>query len=459
MTENPQRDGSGRGRAAAGNTAVGKPVPGSAPPGSAPPGVGHAEPHDGGRRERLVRTLAAATFLVFFQAYMVAPLIPRLAAALRAPLETAGLVVPAYLIPYGVATLVYGPLADRIGRRRVMLASLAAFVVLVPLTATSRSATELVGWRVATGVGASGLVPLALALIGALYPYQERGRPLGWLFGAMAGGMATGSTLGAVLEPALGWRGVFLVVGALSLPVAALLVRDRHLLDVGHAAGAGRAARAGAPGRGASGTVRDLAAAYRALLAAGRGLRTYAFVFVNAVFHSGVFTWLGLYFARRYGLGEVGIGLALLGYGVPGFLLGPVIGRAADRWGRRWLVPAGLAVSAAAALLLAAPLPLVAAALAVTVLSLGYDMTQPLLAGIVTALGGPRGGQAMGLNVFLLFTGFGIGSLAFGATIALGFAPALLLFGALQLTAAAIAAPLFRDERAGPGPANRKPGG
>lgn len=400
-------------------------------------------------RERLVRALAAATFLVFFQAYMVAPLIPRLASALRAPVEATGLAVPAYLIPYGFATLVYGPLADRIGRRRVMLASLAAFVLLVPLTATARSATALVGWRVATGIGASGLVPLALALIGALYPYEARGRPLGWLFGAMAGGMATGSTLGAVLEPALGWRGVFLAVGALSLPVAALLIRDRHLLDVGPAAGA---RPAGSPRPG--GTVRDLAAAYRALLAPGRGLRTYAYVFVNAVFHSGVFTWLGLYFTQRYRLGEVGIGLALLGYGVPGFLLGPVIGRAADRWGRRWLVPAGLAVGAAAALVLAAPLPLVAAVVAVTVLSLGYDMTQPLLAGIVTALGGPRGGLAMGLNVFLLFTGFGIGSLAFGATVALGFGPALLLFGALQLTAAVVAAPLFRDERAGPAPAD-----
>jgi MFS family permease len=130
---------------------------------------------------------------------------------------------------------------------------------------------------------------------------------------------------------------------------------------------------------------------------------------VNAIFHSGVFTWLGVYFSRRHGLGEVGIGLALLGYGVPGFLLGPIIGRAADRCGRRWLIPSGLAIGGLAAAALMPDMPLVLAALAVTVLSLGYDMTQPLLAGIVTALGGRRGGQAMGLNVLTLFTGFGIG--------------------------------------------------
>ena len=402
-------------------------------------------------RERLVRALAVVTFLVFFQAFMVAPLIPRLARAFAVAPTVVGLAVPAYLIPYGIATLMYGLLSDRVGRGRVMLASLTAFFALVPLTATVRSASALIGWRVATGLGASGVVPVALALIGDLYPYEQRGRPLGWLFGAMAGGMAFGSTVGALLEPVLGWRGVFLLVGALTAPLAAVLV---PLLSRSGQVGAGVAAIERAP-RALTITARDLVRTYRALLAPGRGLRTYVFVLVNAIFHSGIFTWLGLYFARRYGLGEAGIGLALLGYGVPGFLLGPVIGRAADRRGRRWLIPAGLGLAAGTALLLAPDIPLAFAVVLVTVLSLGYDMTQPLLAGIVTSLGmhlgaatgGPRGGQAMGLNVFLLFTGFGLGSLLFGGLVTLGFTPALLAVGTIQLVAGALAVPLFRDER------------
>lgn len=40
------------------------------------------------------------------------------------------------------------------------------------------------------------MVPLALVLVGKLFPYEQRGRPLGWLFGAMAGGMAFGAPLG-----------------------------------------------------------------------------------------------------------------------------------------------------------------------------------------------------------------------------------------------------------------------
>ena len=97
-----------------------------------------------------------------------------------------------------------------------------------------------------------------------------------------------------------------------------------------------------------------------------------------------------------------------------------------------------------------ATVPLVIAAVVVTLLSLGYDMTQPLLAGIVTALGGQRGGQAMGLNVFMLFTGFGLGSLLFGAALQLGFGAALALFSLMQLVAAIAALPLFRSETAQP---------
>lgn len=192
--------------------------------------------------------------------------------------------------------------------------------------------------------------------------------------------------------------------------------------------------------------LRAVAAGYGALLRTARGQRTYAYVLINAVLQSGVYTWLGVYLSQRFGLGELGIGLALLSYGIPGFLLGPVIGRVADRYGRARLIPAGVAVGAVCALVLAAPLPLVAVRVAVITLSLGYDMTQPPLGGIVTDLPGHRG-QAMGLNVFTLFTGLGLGALAFQALLPAGFPTAFIVFGAGALLAAALGVPLFRDER------------
>jgi predicted MFS family arabinose efflux permease len=377
--------------------------------------------------------LSTATFLIFFQAFMVAPLIPRLAEELGASTRLTGFIVPAYMIPYGIATLAYGLASDRVGRRPLMFGSLAAFVVLTAGTATAASAEQLIAWRLATGLGASGVVPLALTLIGQLYPFEQRGRPLGWLFAAMAGGMAFGSSLGALAEPVLGWRGLFVSVAALSAIVVVAVIPQRRRLGE----------RPAQP----TSSVRGLLTGYRRLLSHARGRRTYTYVLLNSIFHSGVYTWLGLYFVQRYRLGEVGIALAILGYGVPGFLFGTTIGKAADRWGRRFILPAGLAVGALGAAALIPTTTVVLGAVAVLVLSLGYDLTQPLFAGIVTALGGKRPGQAMGLNVFLLFTGLGLGSFIFGELLAAGLSTALLVFAVGELVLAVFAVGLFSPER------------
>lgn len=206
-------------------------------------------------QEGVLRVLAAATFIIFFQAFMVAPLIPRLAMVFAATEHAAGLMVPAYLIPYGIATLFLGLLSDRIGLSRVMYVSLAAFVLLTGFTATAQSLEQLILWRVLTGLGASGVVPLALVLVGRVFPYEQRGRPLGWMFGAMAGGMAFGSTFGAILEPFIGWRGVFVATSAAGLVLWLVLLKYRHLI--------GAASVAVASG------LRSLLASYRELLGSG----------------------------------------------------------------------------------------------------------------------------------------------------------------------------------------------
>lgn len=126
------------------------------------------------QRERLLRLLAAVTFLIFFQAYMVAPMIPRLSVVFGVSPQTIALIVPAYLIPYGVSTLFYGLLSDWIGRKRIMFTSLFAFVLLTAFTATAHSASQLLVWRMATGLGASGVVPLALYLAGILFRASVR---------------------------------------------------------------------------------------------------------------------------------------------------------------------------------------------------------------------------------------------------------------------------------------------
>jgi predicted MFS family arabinose efflux permease len=385
-----------------------------------------------GKRERLLLTLTAATILIFSQAYMVAPIIPDLARVFRVDNQVIGLMVPAYMIPYGITSLLFGLLSDRIGRKPVMMTSLFAMIVLTLVSATAQSAPQLIGWRLLTGLSASGTIPQILTLIGELYPYSQRGRPLGWIFGAMAGGMAIGSTFGAILLPMIGWQGLFIGVGIIASVLFCMLWRQHRLIPN---------TKSKTPF-----DLKNLLIGYKELLTSRRGARTYSYVFFNGIFHSGVFTWLGLYLSQRYGFSEAQIGIALLGYGIPGVLFGPTVGKLADRWGRNRILPIGFATAAIAPLVLIGNVPPIVATLAATALSLGYDLTQPLLAGVVTSLGAERPGQAMGLNVFTLFIGFGTGGFLFGEILRFGFTPALSIFGGLMVLAATASIFLFRSE-------------
>ncbi|HEU0228166.1 MAG TPA: MFS transporter, partial [Arachidicoccus soli] len=175
------------------------------------------------KREYLLYVLSAATFVIFYQLYMVAPLLPSLSVFFNVSEQTIGLIIPAYLIPYGISTLFYGLLADKIGTKRIVLSSLFVFALLTSLTSFSQSVSQLIVWRLLTGIGASGVVPMALAWTGQSYSYEERGRPLGWLFGAMAGGMAFGASTGVILESYIGWRMLFLGASILAVLIWIIL--------------------------------------------------------------------------------------------------------------------------------------------------------------------------------------------------------------------------------------------
>jgi predicted MFS family arabinose efflux permease len=193
-------------------------------------------------------------------------------------------------------------------------------------------------------------------------------------------------------------------------------------------------------------TLSKVFSGYKQLLTSQRGRKAYVFVLLNGIFHAGVYTWLGLYFERNFSLNGWQIGLALLGYGVPGFLFGPFIGRLADKYGRSKLLPVGLFLSGLSAIILVFNIPLTIARISVITLSLGFDLTQPLLAGIISQVGKERSGQAMSVMAFMLFVGFGLGSYLFGLALHLGFTDALLIFSTLQIILSTIAWPLFKRE-------------
>ncbi|HWV66908.1 MFS transporter, partial [Chitinophaga sp.] len=173
---------------------------------------------------------------------------------------------------------------------------------------------------------------------------------------------------------------------------------------------------------------------------------SYGYVLFNGMFHSGIFAWLGYFFYKNYGLSEMQIGLALLGYGIPGLLLGPFLGKLADRYGRSKIIPIGIFAGSLAVLLLSRNFGLAASCSLVTLLSLGFDLSHPLFAAIITTFSANRG-AATGLFAFFLFLGYGLGSLVLSLIVNTGLEKAFQLYGMCALIAGLGAVFVFRKER------------
>ncbi len=154
--------------------------------------------------------LLLAMFLAAMEATVVATAMPSVVADLHG-LELYGWVGAVYMLSGTVSMPLFGKVADVVGRKPVLLGALGVFLVGSILSGFSRSMVELIAFRAVQGLGAGGIQPIALTIVGDLYRPQERGRVQG-LFGALWGvaGVA-GPLVGGLLVHALSWRWVFFI--------------------------------------------------------------------------------------------------------------------------------------------------------------------------------------------------------------------------------------------------------
>jgi EmrB/QacA subfamily drug resistance transporter len=140
-------------------------------------------------------------------------------------------VVTAYLLAIAVSQPATAWLADRFGRRRVYLASLAVFTGASLLAALAVNVPMLVAFRVVQGFGGGALMPVGMAIVFELYPVERRARAMAlWGVASMAS-PAIGPTLGGFLVTRVSWHWLFL----LNVPVGivGLVLGGRELRDFG----------------------------------------------------------------------------------------------------------------------------------------------------------------------------------------------------------------------------------
>ncbi len=157
------------------------------------------------------------------------PMLPAFAGDFGVTTGEAALTVSAYAITYGLMQLVYGPLGDLWGKRRVAAYAAACCVPGNLLAVAASSLDMLVAARVLAAVASAGIIPLVLAWIGDSVPYEKRQAMLGRFLSASIAGMIAGQWASGVMTEYLGWRTVFGSLALLYFCSAFTLLRDRSL--------------------------------------------------------------------------------------------------------------------------------------------------------------------------------------------------------------------------------------
>jgi EmrB/QacA subfamily drug resistance transporter len=443
---------------------------------------------------RQQRWVLAATILASTIAYVdesvVNVALPAIGRDLSASPAALQWVINAYTLCLAAFLLVGGAAGDRLGRRRVFIAGVALFGAASLGCGFSREIAQLIAARAVQGAGAALLIPCSLAIIGAAFAENERGRAIGTWAGFSAIAAAIGPLLGGWIVDHLAWQTIFLINPILCL--AALWIAWRHLPE-----STDPDAPPGSDWLGALLTFAGLAGVAFGLIAlpdTGWRDATTAATLAGGIVLLAIFVWhegrtpapmmpLGLFRSATFS----GVNaLTLLLYGALGgafFLLpfdlisvhgysatmaGAVFlpftaimavlsrwsGGLLDRVGARLPLVAGPAVVAVGFVLLALAGPETSYAMAfllpVSIVGLGMGVTvAPLTTTVIAAVPGHQTGVASGINnavasVASLFAIAAFGALALHGSLADGVRLAMLVAAALALAGAACAAATIR---------------
>src|SRR4030088_3122903 len=178
----------------------------------------------GGFQIRLLLTCAAVLFLDGFDTQAIGFVAPALAREWDVSKAALGPVFSAGLFGLMIGALLFGPLADRIGRKKIIVFSTLAFGIGALATAFVNDVNSLLAIRFLPGLGVGGAVANAVAMTSEFNPRRRRATMVMIMFCGFSVGAALGGLLAAALIPQFGWRSVFIVGGVAPLLLVPILM-------------------------------------------------------------------------------------------------------------------------------------------------------------------------------------------------------------------------------------------
>ena len=309
---------------------------------------------------RSIILLAGAGFASQAMVRVTDSLLPQIAADFGTTVGAASIVVAAYAVSHGTIQLIIGPVGDRFGKYRTVAAMCALGSLLVALCGIAQSLSALALARFASGAAAGWIIPLSMAYVGDVTPYERRQPILGRYLTGQISGQLFGQAAGGVLGDLLGWRYVFFVLaGMFALATAGLVFElvTNPRTRVAHR-----------PGESARGFIAD----YAAVLSNPWARFVILAVFIEASVGWGAFAYVGADLHLRFALSFGAIGLIVGTFGVGGLLYAASVSLLVNRFGQAGLAIFGGLLLGLAYLMLAVARVWWIAPIAVTAIGLGF---------------------------------------------------------------------------------------
>lgn len=341
-----------------------------------------------------VTLLALAAFFSGAALRVCDALIPRLARDFHLTTGQAGRAVFVFAIAYGLMQLVFGPLADRFGKARMVTLAVGGCAVLALASAAAPDFHTLLLARVAWGMAAAGIIPLAMAWIGDAVPFEERQPTLArFLLGTLSGMMAGQLAGGVFADLAWGWRGAFVTLGCGYAAVTVLLLMHSRAANA-----------ASAPASGG-----HFLAGLRLVVTTPWAHRVLAAALAEGVLLLGPMAYLPAYLHHRFGISLTAVS-ALLALNAVGGLVYAMTARifVARLGQRRMVLLGGALVGLGYLALLVSPWAWTAGPVSLAV-GIGTYLFHNTLQTHATQMAPAVRGSAVAVFAFCLFAGQAIG--------------------------------------------------
>jgi predicted MFS family arabinose efflux permease len=348
-------------------------------------------------------------------------LLPQIAADIGTTIGAASIVVTAYAVTHGTVQLIIGPIGDRFGKFNSVAVACALSALTVLACGLAQSLTMLAIARIATALTAGWIIPLGMAFVGDVVPYDRRQQVLGRYLTGQISGQLFGQAAGGIIGDWLGWRAVFFVLAAIFALAAIALFRELAINP---------STRPVMPAEERS---RGFVADYSVVLS-NAWARTVLFAaVVEAALMWGAFAYVGADLYLRFGLSFTLIGLIVAAFGIGGLIYAGLVPRLVGRFGQTGLATLGGLLVGAAYLALAFAPAWWIAPLAVVAVGLGFYMLHNTMQTNATQMAPQARGTAVALFSSALYVGQSLGVAAGSVLIDRAGGPAIFFIAALLL--------------------------